>query len=188
MRSRALIAPKGTDTRPTLDCVRESLFNILMRDVAGAKVLDLYAGSGALALEALSRGAQCAVLCDCSREAAKAINQNIASLHVEDRARCLCMPDTRAIARLAGEGQRFDLVFLDPPYRMDTAPACALLADAGVLIPGALIVIEHLTITPPAPDQRFTQTDRRNYKDTTITFYQYTEGAYGGAVDIPGQL
>ena len=68
MRSRTIVAPKGTDTRPTLDRTRESLFNIIAGDCPGARVLDLYAGSGALALESISRGAHSAVVCDCSRE------------------------------------------------------------------------------------------------------------------------
>ena len=82
-RSRTLLAPKGMDTRPTLDRTRESLFNIISAECPEARVLDLYAGSGALALEALSRGAASAVLCDKSREAARVISANITSLKVE---------------------------------------------------------------------------------------------------------
>ena len=116
-RSRTLLAPKGMDTRPTLDRTRESLFNIISAECPEARVLDLYAGSGALALEALSRGAASAVLCDKSREAARVIAANIASLKVEDRARLLAMSDQQAVRMLQQEGVRFDLVFLDPPYR-----------------------------------------------------------------------
>ena len=150
MRSRTLLAPKGTDTRPTLDRTRESLFNILAAECPEARVLDLYAGSGALALEALSRGAESAVLCDCSREAARVIRQNIASLRLEDRARFLFMQDLQAVALLGREGAKFDLVFLDPPYRLDTAPACRALAEARVLLPDALVVIEHAAAVSPA--------------------------------------
>ena len=83
-------------------------------------MLDLYAGSGALALEAISRGAQSAVLCDSSREAARVIKANIEALRVQDRARLLPMTDSQALALLGREGARFDLVFLDPPgYRTD---------------------------------------------------------------------
>ena len=96
MRSRTILTPKGTDTRPTLDRTRESLFNIIAAWCPDARVLDLYAGSGALALEAISRGAQSAVLCDSSREAARVIKANIEALRVQDRARLLPMMDSQA--------------------------------------------------------------------------------------------
>ncbi len=173
MRSRTIQAPKGNDTRPTLDRTRESLFNIIAAECPGARVLDLYAGSGALALEALSRGAESAVLCDCGREAARAIRLNIAALRVEDRARFLQMQDTQAIALLRREAARFDLVFLDPPYRLDTAPACQGLHEAGLLLPEALVVIEHAAASRPEPGEGYRLTDRRKYRDTEISFYRY---------------
>ena len=173
MRSRTILAPKGSDTRPTLDRTRESLFNIIAAECPEARVLDLYAGSGALALEALSRGAESAVLCDCSREAAKAIRQNIESLKLENRARFLFMQDTQAIALLAREKAVFDLVFLDPPYRLDTAPACRALAESGVLLPDALVVIEHAAAAQPAPGEGYERVDQRKYRDTMISFYRY---------------
>lgn len=173
MRSRTILAPKGSDTRPTLDRTRESLFNIIAAECPDARVLDLYAGSGALALEALSRGAESAVLCDCSREAAKAIRQNIESLKLENRARFLFMQDTQAIALLAREKAVFDLVFLDPPYRLDTAPACRALAESGVLLPDALVVIEHAAAAQPAPGEGYERVDQRKYRDTMISFYRY---------------
>lgn len=173
MRSRTILAPKGSDTRPTLDRTRESLFNIIAAECPDARVLDLYAGSGALALEALSRGAESAVLCDCSREAAKAIRQNIESLKLENRARFLFMQDTQAIALLAREKAVFNLVFLDPPYRLDTAPACRALAESGVLLPDALVVIEHAAAAQPAPGEGYERVDQRKYRDTMISFYRY---------------
>ncbi|MBQ2028511.1 MAG: RsmD family RNA methyltransferase [Clostridia bacterium] len=107
-RSRTLLAPKGMDTRPTLDRTRESLFNIISAECPEARVLDLYAGSGALALEALSRGAASAVFCDKSREAARVISANITSLKVEDRARLMAMSDQQAVRTLQQEGTQFD--------------------------------------------------------------------------------
>lgn len=188
MRSRTIVAPKGTDTRPTLDRTRESLFNILAAEVPESRVLDLYAGSGALALEAISRGAQSAVLCDCSREAARAIRQNIAALRVEDRACFLQMQDMQAVALLSREGAAFDLVFLDPPYRLDTVPACHALAQAHVLLPEALVVIEHAAATPPEPGAAFVLTDRRAYRDTMISFYRYRGDTDAEGMGVPGQL
>ena len=181
MRSRTILAPKGTDTRPTLDRTRESLFNIIAAWYPDARVLDLYAGSGALALEAISRGAQSAVLCDSSREAARVIKANIEALRVQDRARLLPMMDSQALALLGREGARFDLVFLDPPYRLDTAPACAQMRSAGV-------VIEHAAAVQPNPGLGYRMTDQRKYRDTMITFYRYEEQQDGGTVDLSGQL
>ena len=114
-RGRKLATLEGENTRPTLDRTREALFNILQTRVRGAKVLDLFAGSGALGLEALSRGAQSAVFCDVSRQACAVIQKNIEALRAQDRSRLLCCDAMDALARLAGES--FDVVFLDPPYR-----------------------------------------------------------------------
>ena len=100
MRSRRLKAPEGMDTRPTADKVKEALFSILLRHVPGARVLDLYAGSGALSLEAISRGAVSAVLADCSQKACKIIAENIESLGCQDRARLLRQGDSAALALL----------------------------------------------------------------------------------------
>lgn len=188
MRSRTLLSPKGTDTRPTLDRTRESLFNIIAAECPGARVLDLYAGSGALALEALSRGADSAVLCDCSREAARVIRENIAALRVADRARFLFMQDLQAAALLGREKAVFDLVFLDPPYRLDTAPACRALMEAGVLLPEALIIVEHAAAVQPAPPPQFVQTDQRKYRDTMITFYRYRRDAHAENLGVSRQL
>ena len=117
MRSRTILAPKGTDTRPTLDRTRESLFNIIAAWCPDARVLDLYAGSGALALEAISRGAQSAVLCDSSREVARVIKANIEALRVQDRARLLPMMDSPAGTRGRAVRPGISGSALSPGYR-----------------------------------------------------------------------
>ena len=192
MRSRTIVAPKGNDTRPTLDRTRESLFSILAGNCIDARVLDLYAGSGALALESISRGAESAVVCDCSREAAKAIRQNIETLKLQEEVRFLFMQDLQAVALLGKEKAQFDLVFLDPPYRISTDPACKAMAEAGILMDGALVVIEHDVRMSPAPEKCFELIDKRQYRDTMISFYQFnlndTEEEHGGTVGISGQL
>ena len=170
-RSRRLAAPEGTDTRPTADRVREALFSILGRRVSGARVLDLYAGSGALALESLSRGAAAAVLVDCGAKACRVIRENIDALAYGDRAQLLRMTDTAALAKLSAAGEQFDLVFLDPPYRMDTAPVCERLAREGLLAAGGLIVTEHAKETPPAVSGALALTDRRIYGVTGLSLF-----------------
>ena len=172
MRSRKLKAPEGMDTRPTADRVKEALFSIIQARLYGARVLDLYAGSGALALEAISRGADSAVLVDCATKACQAIQENIDTLNCGDRARLLRMKDTAALGALQARGDKFDLIFLDPPYRMDTAPVCRAILEAGLLRPGGMIVIEHGRETPPHIDPALTMTDHREYGAAGLGFYQ----------------
>ena len=117
-RGRRFEAPAGRDTRPTLDRVRENLFNMLQGRCMDARVLDLFAGSGALSLEALSRGAEFAVMADRDREAHRIERKNAEGLGFPERCRILLSPWERTIETLRREDGRFDLIFLDPPYAM----------------------------------------------------------------------
>ncbi len=172
--SRRIVAPKGTDTRPTLEQRRESLFNILQSDVADARVLDLFAGSGALGLEALSRGASFAVFCDVSREAAQAVRTNIKSLGLEARAEVLQMDWAAAASQLAS-GQAFDLIFLDPPYGMDYAPLVSHVLQLGLLANDGLMTVERdkKVSYPLPPGYRLQRT--KDYRDTRIDFIVHTQ-------------
>ena len=170
-RGRTLVAPAGEKTRPTQDKVRESLFNIIRWDVMDARVLDLFAGTGALSLESLSRGAKEAVLIDTDRAACDAIKKNIAACRMEDRARLIPRDYRQAMDQLAREKQVFDVVFLDPPYRMEnTGEMCAALYDKGLLAQAFLLVVEHKRGLAPLVDERFEAFDQRDYGDTQITF------------------
>jgi len=176
-RGRALTAPAGEKTRPTLDHVRESLFNIIRWDVVDAQVLDLFAGTGALSLEAVSRGAAGAVLIDADRDACAAIKKNMTSTRLGDRCRLFEMDYRQALARLAREGQRFDVVFIDPPYKMEnTGDMCAELYDLGLLAEAFLIVVEHRRGCAPLVDRRFEAFDIRSYRDTQITLIRRAAG------------
>ncbi len=192
-RSRPLVAPKGRSTRPTSDRVREALFGILesAKVVADARVLDLYAGTGALGLEALSRGAAQATLVESSREALDAIRTNVATLGVADRVRVVAGDVKRAVRSLPA-GAPFDLVFADPPWAL-VDDGAAIEALAGLLRARAVgmttwIVLEHSSrSTPPArqggtpggQDARdgaglgeLAAFDTRRYGDTALTFYK----------------
>lgn len=176
-RGRTLQAPKGMDTRPTQDYIRESLFNILRLQVEQAQVLDLFAGSGALALEAISRGAAHAVLVDMAPSAIACIQKNVETLRYQEQTTVLRADWRMALERLATSEQRFSLVFLDPPYRMtDTNTVCERLAACGLLLPGALVVIEHRRGVEAPPAQAFTKKDARLYGDTQIDFWNYNGG------------
>jgi 16S rRNA (guanine966-N2)-methyltransferase len=136
-RGRPLVAPPGDRTRPTSDRVREAVFNALWSrgGVDGARVLDLFAGSGALGVEALSRGADHATFVDSDRGARRAIACNVEACGFADRATVVATPVERWLAGL-GPGDRFDLAFCDPPYAYDSWDA--LLA----VVPAALVVVE----------------------------------------------
>lgn len=172
-----IFAPKGQDTRPTQDRVRESLFNILQGHVEDAHVLDLFAGSGALSLEAISRGAKMAAMVDQAQDAMVCIQRNIAKLGFGDRTLTLKCDWKKALARLSEEGYAFDLVFLDPPYRIeDTGEMCDQMADIHLLRPEALMVIEHRKDVRPTPGEAFAYQQTRLYRDTEISFFTYTGG------------
>ena len=171
-RSRLIDAPRGMDTRPTQDKVRESLFNILQGQVQDSCVLDLFAGSGALGLEAISRGARYAVFVDSARQAAAIVQANADKLGFHDRAKVVQADWRAAVTRLSAQSaQAFDLIFMDPPYKMEnTGEMCRHLLDCGVLAPEAMIVIEHDWDTPPKLPDAFRVTDIRRYGSTGITF------------------
>ena len=143
--SRKLETLKNRNTRPTLDKVREAVFSSLGGMFDGGKVLDLYAGSGACALEALSRGMDQAVFVDVSRAACGIIKKNVVSLHCEERCRILPVTDRKALEMLAGEQAFFDLVYLDPPYeKQHNNEIMTYLDENGLVRPGGRVVIESL--------------------------------------------
>ena len=170
-RGRSIVAPAGSKTRPTQDYVRESLFNIIRWDVQDARVLDLFAGTGALSLEALSRGAKEAVLIDMDRDACNAIKKNMETSRLGEQCRLIARDYRQAMDALAKEGQKFDVVFIDPPYKMEnTGDMCAQLLDKGLLSDSFLIIVEHRRGMAPLLDLRFEAFDLRKYGDTEITF------------------
>ena len=164
---RTLVAPRGRATRPTPERVREAIFSIL-DPVAGDRVLDLFAGSGALAIEALSRGAASATLVDSSEAAVAAIRRNLAALELDAEVR-----RQRAMAFLEAapaDARQYDLVFLDPPYRHASATGPGLSAAlAPVLAPDARVVAESDRRAPLELDLALRA--ERRYGDTLIRIY-----------------
>ncbi|RMD89951.1 MAG: 16S rRNA (guanine(966)-N(2))-methyltransferase RsmD [Alphaproteobacteria bacterium] len=171
-RGRRLAVPRGRDVRPSADRLRESLFNILAHGpwqslLAGARVGDLFAGTGALGLEALSRGAAEAVFVEKAAASRKVLHANIAALGVGDRASVLTA-DARRLPALPAPR---DLVFLDPPYRRDLAtPALMSLLDAGWLAGNALVVVETAADESLALPAGLAITDRRRLGDSRLWF------------------
>ena len=171
LRGKKLHCPAGRDIRPTADRLREAIFNILGSGVQNARVLDLFAGTGALAIEALSRGAHSAVLIDQSQAAVKLMQRNVAACRVEHRARVVRWDIRRNLNCLSAWPRRFDLVFLDPPYRKNMLPAAldALLA-CGALARAARLVAEHAAHEAFVPPDGLIIEDRRRYGRTRVTF------------------
>ena len=140
-RGRPLRAPRRAGIRPTGAYLREAVFNVLTARIPGSRVLDLYAGTGAMGLEALSRGA--AVVTFVDRDVL-AVEANVARLGLRDRATIVRGEGTRALARLGAAGRRFDVIYADPPYAGDLAGrAVTAVAGAGVLAPGGVLLVEH---------------------------------------------
>lgn len=170
-RGRTFDAPPGMDTRPTLDRVRENVFNILQMKVRGAQVLDLFSGSGAMAFEAVSRGAEHAVLVDKDKSAHAVEQRNAEKLRMVAQTTLLHCDWQLAVKQLASQQRSFDLVFLDPPYAMhDMVPV--LDAIRPLLAPGAVILLEHEAKTFPATPDGYALYDSRKYGVAGVSFFR----------------
>jgi 16S rRNA (guanine(966)-N(2))-methyltransferase RsmD len=168
-RGRTLVAPPGTATRPTSDRVRAAVFNLLGQFFDGGAVLDLYAGTGAFALEALSRGMEFAICVESDRRAAAILLRNAEACGFADRVELRTEPVERAIARLPLA--TFALALLDPPYALGPERALALLAPP--LLPGAIVVAEHHARRPPADHYPgLALEDRRDYGTAGVSIYR----------------
>jgi len=164
-------APHGLDTRPTSDRVRENVFNIL-GPLEGATVLDLYAGSGAMGLEALSRGATRAVFVEHDGDAVRTIERNLDKLRLS--ATILRQDVVRALAAEAGAGRKYDLVLVDPPYEMyaDVQPQLARYLPSVVAADGVVVVETDARVEPELP---LTQRTSRKYGQARITLFEGAE-------------
>jgi 16S rRNA (guanine966-N2)-methyltransferase len=176
LRGRALVAPKSAAIRPTADRLRESLFNILAHayddPVDGARVLDLFAGTGALGLEAVSRGAAFSLFVDDGAEARALIRANVAALGLGGVTRVFRRDATQLGP--AHPVEPFGLVFADPPYGHGLGEkALATARDGGWLTQDALVVVEEAVDAQFAAPERFEELERRAYDDTELIFVRY---------------
>jgi 16S rRNA (guanine966-N2)-methyltransferase len=169
-RGARIFAPPGRDTRPTSDRVRENVFNIVALWVEGAKVLDVYAGSGAMGLEALSRGAESAVFVERDAGAVRAIERNLDKLRLRD-ARVVRLDAGAALAQEAAAGRKYDLVLLDPPYAMTDFDALGRYLTT-VLADDGLLVVETDARTEPEVSGLDVRTTRK-YGSTRVTVFEH---------------
>lgn len=178
-RGTKLVTAEGETTRPTSDKVKEAVFSMIQFDLEGRAVLDLFAGSGQMALEALSRGAENAVLVDSSREAADCIGENAKKTHLSGRCRIVNNTYTSYLRSAAGR-DRFDILFLDPPYGSGMLPkALRTIAADGFAAPGATLVCETDCDIPPKAT--------RLRKDEELAAEAVLRDVFGGDEELRGR-
>lgn len=178
-RGTRLAAPTGRGTRPTADRVREALFSIIQSrfDFDGARVLDICAGTGALGIEALSRGAGNCCFIENNRQAALCLQKNLAAAHVAQLATMLEMDAARGLELLARRGSKFDMIFFDPPYASPLyGPVQEMLSSLELVAAGGLLVAECAARdTLPEKMGTLVKFDRRVYGDTALELYLEAE-------------
>ena len=175
LRGRKLYTAQGLTTRPTANRTREAIFNILAADVRGAHVLDLFAGSGAFGIEALSRGAESALFIETGQAALAVLSRNIQVCGLAERAAVLRWNAARDLDCLRKHKPPFRLIFLDPPYHQGlVAPTLAHLHAARCMAQGARLVVEH-GAQDPLPELRdaYVLEDQRRYGKTLVSFLAY---------------
>lgn len=177
LRGRPIATPQHEGLRPTADRVREAMFNILAHGIAdfdleGVRVIDLFAGTGALGVEALSRGAAYCLFIDDSPEGRALIRRNVEAFGLTGQTK-IFRRDATDLGD-AGRGAAYGLAFLDPPYGKGLAEkALAALASGDWLVPGAIAVVEERAATEVAIPAAYTEIDRRTYGDTQVIFLRY---------------
>ena len=166
---------EGTNTRPTLDRVKESIFNIMQGEIQDARVLDLFSGCGAIGLEFLSRGAEKAVLCDKSKDAIEIIKKNVQKTHMEESAQILNLDFEECLDKV--RNQKFDIIYLDPPYATNY-----ILKAIKKIIGNEIITNESIIILETDDEKRILEeikntevhiVDKRKYGRATIIFLKY---------------
>jgi 16S rRNA (guanine966-N2)-methyltransferase len=177
LRGRPLATPRSDSIRPTSDRTREAVFNMLAHrwpeKLAGGRVLDLFSGTGALGLEALSRGGAQCLFIEESAEGRGLIRSNVEEFGLQGRAKIFRRDATRLGD--AGTISPFDIVFADPPYGKGLAEQALRSAlDGGWLTPDALVVVEEAASSPFGPVEGLTQVERRDWGDTNVTFCERT--------------
>jgi len=172
-RGMKLKAPRGKEVRPTSDRVREALFSIISHRLKNAVFLDLYAGSGAVGIEALSRGVEEAVFIDYKRENILLIRENLSRAGLSEKARLIKDDAGKALTRLARENFKAGLIYLDPPYRFTAMPeVIQKLFDFQIAFKNGLITVEHSYHNRCWVDQ-FPEARQKRYGDTCLTFIEY---------------
>lgn len=175
-KGHTLFVPKGLLLRPTSDQVKETLYNIIASDVPGATVLDAFAGTGNIGIEALSRGAARAVFIEKSPAHVRVLRRNLTACHQESQSLVYCGDVNKILLKLQKTARQFDLVYLDPPYRQTNMlqDILAKLIESDLVVETGMIIVEHAhTFTMPAtPGKAWKLVHRRDIGDTALSFYR----------------
>lgn len=176
-RGLKLNTPKNDDVRPTTDRVKESLFNMINSYIMDSNILDLFAGTGSLGIECLSRGAKNCVFVDISKESIAIVKSNIKKARVENESTVINADFKDAVSRLKVQKNKFDVIFMDPPYYKDMfVDALEKIDDADLLNEDGLIIVEHDTKDVfPEKIARLEKSKDKKYGNTTLTFYKMEE-------------
>jgi 16S rRNA (guanine966-N2)-methyltransferase len=176
-KGRKILSPEGMGTRPTLDRIKESIFNIIQNYVPGAVAVDVFAGTGSLGLEAASRGAKQVYLIDKGETTYKYLKQNIENLKFNDICKALNTDSYSALHEFARKGVVFDLIFIDPPYLKDMIPpAVDIISEKGLLAQDGLIVCKiDSSEELYQGNEDIELFDHRKYGNTTVLFYRHKQ-------------
>ncbi|KAJ51522.1 16S rRNA (guanine(966)-N(2))-methyltransferase RsmD [Clostridium tetanomorphum] len=176
-KGRKILSPEGMGTRPTLDRVKENIFNIIQHNVYGTKALDLFAGTGSLGLEAVSRGAKECYLIDKGDQTFKYLQENVKNLNFEDKCKCLNVDSYGALKYFVKNQISFDLIFIDPPYAKNMIPPAMEIIDQNNILDKDGLIVTKID----SSEELYNGTDRivminhRKYGNTTVCFYRYKE-------------
>ncbi len=187
-KGRKLTAPKGPGTRPVMDRVKTALFDILARRVKGTRFLDLFAGTGSIGIEALSRGATTATFIELGPEALRCVRENLAITGFTGRSEVLRTDAFAFLASAHSSGRRYDIVYVAPPqYQGLAAKALAQLDAAPLTSPGGLVIVQ---VDPREGDEvrgvpltHLRESDERRYGSTLLLFYEHADGITEGEPD-----
>ncbi len=174
LKNKRIKSREGQETRPTLERIKEAIFSIISDKIEGSRFLDLYAGTGNMSLEALSRGARRAILIEKEQEAIRVIIDNINDCKMEDKSRAYKNDVLRAIEILSRKNEKFDIIFLDPPYKENLSiKTIKHISDYNIIESEGIIISEH-SVYEKMPNEigKLIKYDERNYNKKIITFYK----------------
>lgn len=177
LKNRKIKSREGKETRPTLERIKEAIYSIIGEKIVDAKFLDLYSGTGNVTFEGLSRGAKRAVMIEQDKEALRIIIENVNNLGLENRCRAYKNDVFRAIEILGRKNEKFDIIFIDPPYKENiSTKTIEKIYESELLEADGIIISEH-SIYEKMPDkiENFVKYDERNYNKKIVSFYKYGE-------------
>ena len=177
LKNRKIKSREGKETRPTLERIKEAIFSIIGDKITDARFLDLYSGTGNMAIEALSRGAERAVMIEQDKEALRIIIENVNDLKLDGKCRAYKNDVFRAVEILGRKNEKFDIIFLDPPYKENiSTKTIEKISEENLLERDGIIISEHSTYEKMADKiGNFVKYDERDYNKKVISFYKFED-------------